>query len=142
MGGRGKEVLVVVHPGSACGSADFSMGLEAAALARYDLGRTIHQWNGDSIIISNEFHAETDTYAQIGLALQGLRDPILIDACASREGWDEEAFQTIRSMPADRFIITGAWHHPDQRSGCVDAIAAKMEEAGMDWEIATCALRL
>ena len=142
MGGRGKSVLVIVHPGSACGSADFNLGSTEAAEARYALGRTIHNWQGPAVVLNNEFKGELSFYAQIGLALSSLRDPIEVDACASDPRWTEIARSTLTGSAGEHFVLTGAWHHPADRSGCIDAVSGILDEEGLDWEIAPCAFRL
>ncbi|WP_298843046.1 hypothetical protein [uncultured Salinicola sp.] len=142
MGERGKCVLVVVHPASACGSADFSMGDIEAAEARYALGRTIHQWKGPAVVFDNEFNDELATYGQIGLAISGLEDVRRSHACASDPMWIDIARQAIGATDGDHFLLTGAWHHPDDRSGCIDAISCMLDEDRKTWEIMPCAFRI
>jgi len=142
MGERGKCVLVVVHPASACGSSDFSMGALEAAEARYALGRTIHQWKGPAIILGNEFNDELATYGQIGLALSALEDARHTQACASDPGWVDIARRALAESGGDHFLLTGAWHHPDDRSGCIDAISGILDDEDKTWEIMPCAFRI
>ncbi len=43
-----ERVLVVVHPGSACGSANFNIGQFEARSAREELADELTRWDGGS----------------------------------------------------------------------------------------------
>ena len=139
---EGKEVLVVIHPGSACGSADFTLGHIEGAEARHALCKTIHGWLGPCIVIDNDLSSELSVYAQIGLAIDSLPEPARIHACSSKKEWLDQAYESLPEGSDKLFLLTGAWHHPEEGSGCIDAIACRMEKEGRQWKILPCALRL
>lgn len=118
------------------------MGHQAAAESRYAMGRTIHGWTGAAIVIGNEFNDELKVYGQIGLALHSLEKPVEVYACATQEGWENKVRVAIISMGGSHFLLTGAWHHPENHSGCIDAISAMMDKEHLSWEIMPCAFRL
>jgi len=142
MGTAENTGLVIVHPASACGSADFSLGPDAAASDRARLIGTIERWRGPSVVIDNDLTPELQVYEPLCVALRSLDDPIRVDACATEADWVRKAFTTIEDTGLRRFVMTGAWHHPDDHSGCIDAITSMMDQRDMQWEIAPCAFRI
>lgn len=125
-----KNVMVLVHPGSACGSADFNLGDEAAPL-RDALASEIMKWKGDVFILDGELSDELDHYATLGLAVQACKDTsdqhvVREMACAlTMENWVDVAMKRFEAeWPGGphRILLTGAWTEPD-KSGCVDAMA-------------------
>lgn len=142
MGTRGKTGLLIVHPASTCGSADFSLGPDKAARDRAGLVATIEEWRGPSVIIDNDLDAELTAYESLDIALRSLNEPIRVNACATESGWIPDAFAAIEKTGLRHFIVTGAWHHPGDHSGCIDAITSMMDQRDMQWEIASCAFRI
>ena len=73
-----QKILVVVHPGSLCGSADFNVGVDAAAKARQALIHEIQRATGAGVIVidgdlSDELNQEK--YADLdGASTRGLED--------------------------------------------------------------------
>lgn len=136
--------LVVVHPGSACGSADFNLGLEEGAQARHALARTLHDWKGPVVIVDGELSTDLEHYPQIGIAIDNLLDQanesIRIYACATQDGWAENATRAVMDLGYAGAALTGAWHHPEDRSGCIDAMAEQLSAAGLKVEVLPCAL--
>lgn len=66
-------MLVVVHPGSACGSADFNLGLIEGSRVRERLARTILGWTDEIVVVDNDLSDELETYAMLGLAIAKTR---------------------------------------------------------------------
>lgn len=133
-GRNGKKLLVVVHPGSACGSADFNMGHVDAAIARDALSKDIEKWHDDMIIVDGSLSDELDLYARLGLAIVNAGDRIShlggrfkrIVACdMTAEQWPNlavgEILKTWDLGSDDEIVITGAWVEPNDE-GCVMAV--------------------
>ena len=140
-------MLVVVHPGSACGYADFNLGLIEGAIARERLTRTIMRWGEQIIVIDGELSDELKTYAQLGLALENARSAQRlqrIDADAEQPQWAQYAAGHIsRRATSKRIMLTGAWHHPSDRQGCIDHLQSVLaNDHGIKAEIMPCSLTL
>lgn len=140
-------MLVVVHPGSACGSADFNLGLMEGAKARERLARTITNWPGQIVIIDGELSDELGVYAHLGLAIenaQTARRVTRVDADASVQDWAANASRVIKSRMQDGKVhLTGAWRHSDGSDGCIDHLARTMKSAfGIDADVLPCSLTL
>lgn len=142
MGTGGNTGLVIVHPASTCGSADFSLGPDRADCDRVRLVATIEGWRGPSVVIDNDLTPELQDYESLDNALRSLDEPMRVNACATESGWVRKAFTAIESTGLRRYMVTGAWHHPEDHSGCIDAITSMMEEEGIQWEITPCAFRI
>lgn len=54
----GRAVLILVHPGSACGSADFNLGRSEAEAARERLCEDLDEWHGSLIVIDSSLSDE------------------------------------------------------------------------------------
>ena len=143
-----EKALVVVHPGSTCGSADFNLGGIPAAMAREKLAKTLYDWNGKVLVIDGSLSDELEIYATPALALIVKEDVGLLErtmACAmTTERWLEKATQFIteRVKNETQIVITGAWQQKDDRQGCVDAVHQKLTEQGYMATISPCALEM
>lgn len=128
----GNRVLIIVHPGSACGSADFNLGIEAAAL-RDAMAEEVARWDGDIHIIDGELSDELHHYARLGLAIEcAIERALTTDrkvkrtmACALNDpNWTKKVsadFACLWPGTRNNVLLTGAWHHADG-SGCINAI--------------------
>lgn len=133
-------LLVLVHPGSACGSADFNIGKVAARCARDDLCRELDSWQGALVVIDGELSDELSDRP----ALQSSIDDALARAQASPFGGlrvmgsDPEQVDCIREValtwgPTARerdITVTGAWFHPEDGSGCVGSVIQALRDLG------------
>lgn len=126
-----REILVIVHPGSACGSADFNLGVFSAENARDDLMGAIEAWNGPVVVVDGELSDELPRYRLLdeailkALARAGANGARVM-ACDS---WGETHLAAERAIkvlgldPAkDRVVVTGCWFDPSGSSGCVNAV--------------------
>ena len=143
-----EKTLVVVHPGSACGSADFNLGGVEAAQARERLSNTVFKWTGPVLVIDGELSDELAIYALPALALINKEDAGSTErtmACAlTSDDWVEKAclFISERVNPETEILLTGAWHQKEDRKGCIDAVEKNLNEMGYRTEISACALVL
>jgi hypothetical protein len=157
-----QKILVVVHPGSVCGSADFNLGVDAGAKARQALIREIQGATGAGVIVidgdlSDELALEK--YAKLDSAIiRGLERASNQGLISTRVlGHDPDQVDRIREAveglsPADRareFVVTGAWYYESDAGdadapwgeGCVGSVAAELERLGCKVQVSPHALR-
>ena len=143
---EGKKVLVVVHPGSACGSADFNLGDVAGSNGRHALCRTMHTWEDRAVVIDGNLSDEIARYPQVDIAIQNLleRAPgsTRVNADPSDAEWTRRAREAVSATGASKALLTGAWHHLDNDDGCVNHMAKALQSEGIEVEILPCALTL
>lgn len=152
-GAQLQHILVIVHPGSACGSADFNLG-SAAFSERDFLTNDIANWSGGVIVIDSELGVE--------LALPKYRHlSNAIDAAVSRakskgliairrQGNDPAQVRVIRQIVKKLslqphnvgFEITGAWFHSLDGGGCVGSVHNALKNLGFRVVVRDSALNL
>lgn len=132
----GPGVLIVVHPGSLCGSYHTNPAFRAATLS--SLLREISEWPGAFALVHGEFHDEIGHYPNIEAALK--------IAAAARESRRYEAeptdvdleraairiFQDFK-LQGRHAMVTGAWADP--ADGCVTAVSASLLRLGANVKI-------
>jgi hypothetical protein len=64
------KIMVVVHPGSACGSADFNIGFMLAQKYRRALCGRLERWLGGLVILDGELSDELSSYPALKDALE------------------------------------------------------------------------
>ena len=148
--GPRRAVLVIVHPGSACGSADFNYGSQATAENyRQVLMREWREWRGDVIIIDGALNEELAGYPQLKEAL----DDLLVRSSSAGafavrvSGDDPKQDRAITSVlrrwkrPKDttQFLVTGAWHYAGGE-GCVGSVCHTIRALGYHGTISPAAL--
>ena len=128
-------ILVITHPGSACGSADFNLGGDGSLSRSYREGMTeqFNSWQGGVIVLSGEFDDELrrPKYRSFGNAIDALlsRTRAAGNVSIRKLAPDPEnakAITKLLSEPANRgseYICTGAWWYGGD-DGCVGATAA------------------
>lgn len=127
-----ESILIIVHPGSACGSADFNLGDDAPE-ARHALAKQIREWNGHLMVVDGALSTELDVYPQIGLAienaideasLRGRRASRVLACDFTHDEWPSVAVAHLDEHHAggERVVLTGAWVEPEG-GGCIPALA-------------------
>lgn len=151
MSGR-TQVLLLVHPGSCCGSADFNLGRGEARSARELLISELDDWQGPAIVMDGDLSSDLGHYPAIDKAIRNLlaRDPRSLRFF----GCDNVGEHFTRLLPgviagsvfSDRekfgFSVTGAWYDPDNRSGCVNASIRELRKRRIDCELLDSAFHL
>lgn len=124
------SIMIVVHPGSACGSADFNLGKDAPAM-RGALAREISAWRDDIMIVDGVLSDELPHYALLDVAIVNASDRpgrrlVRHRACdADGAAWPQSAAERFSAeWPGGPHLVmlTGAWAEADG-SGCVNAVA-------------------
>ena len=140
-------ILVVVHPGSACGSADFNLGRFDARAGREGLIREFDNWNGGIIILSGALDDELPSYPSLNTALNGALDRAKATGkVALRVKAHDPTQATVikRLLKSEKnrgseYIITGAWHY-DNDGGCVGDTYKAIRSLGLKATISEMAL--
>lgn len=123
-----ENILIVVHPGSLCGSMDFNLGFHQAGKLRRLIIDELNNHNGNLIILDEHLSEELNSYEMLNQALlnclrrsacHGLsirafaQDPDHGDICAS----------ILKSHAVNldaNIVVTGAWFDINNRFGCVN----------------------
>jgi len=150
-------ILVVVHPGAACGSADFVLGSWDAADARDNLIREANKWEGGVIVLQDSAMHETgqaglESWERWGDALKALVSRakasglVAIEQPAYNETppHHDEVIRALLANPKNRgtnYVVTGAWVFSDESGGCVLDVYSAIIRLGYKAEISEDALR-
>lgn len=147
------KVLVLVHPGSACGSANFNLGRTEARAAREGLIREIDGWQGGIFIIDSEFSDEIVEYPGLDRAIAQAISTANDRGLISRRvvGDDPDQVQRITEFVSslseqDRtlteFVVTGAWFDPSDGEGCVGSVHKQLLTLGCKAQVGESAVSL
>ena len=66
---KSPRLLVLVHPGSTCGSADFHHGRQMATEERHHLADFIRRWEGHLVVLDNDLSDEISSYPLLQSAI-------------------------------------------------------------------------
>lgn len=146
------SILVVVHPGSLCGSAISNLGRLEADGARSEIHHQIADHNGPIVVIdgalSDEIapHENDNINAAIDRSQASGYPAFRIWGCDSGEepfaGWkprgvtrtigvrdsQETAIHAISNLlPEMPLEVTGAWATPDHSSGCASSVFKELQ---------------
>lgn len=137
-----ESILVLVHPGSACGSANFNLGTSAAQAAREALIKELDQWSGGIVVIDGHLSDEIALHPAYDQAIRACLARAKASGQAANRvvGDDPEQVDRIREFAergdgscARSYIVSGAWYHSADGSGCVGS--AVMELQRLDCEV-------
>lgn len=145
-------LLVLVHPGSACGSADFNLGKTAARFARDGLCRELADWRGALLVIDGDLSDELPTRPALQTAINDALSRAQASLCGGVRvmGSDPDQVHRIREIAGswghgarDRIItVSGAWYHPEDGSGCVGSVIQALQELGFQAQVSAQAVCL
>src|SRR6266571_5963519 len=127
----GTPLMVIVHPGSLCGSYHTSHAFDPRKLRQ--LVDEIYGWNGHFAIIYGDFPDELDDYPEVGKAIDFAAWPNTTGeytAGANSGELRRVARQIVREMKAassPMVLITGAWGEED---GCARFVADELVRLG------------
>lgn len=134
----GDPILVVVHPGSACGSADFNIGKYDAQASRDGLVREFENWHGGVIVLCGELDDELPDYPQLNAALSSLLERAKAAGKVSIrvKAHDPAQITVIKRLlkkpenQGSKYIVTGAWLY-DNEEGCVGSVVQAIRSMGL-----------
>lgn len=138
-------MLVVVHPGTACRTAETDLGLFAGATARERLARTIFRWRGDILVLDNPAELEIRRSAELSLAIVNATEDKKaprIHANPATPGWNIETAGAIARLAQGRPVhLTGAWRNRAGADGSIDILHRTLRDShGIDCEVLPCSL--
>ena len=135
MSAENEKIMVLVHPGTACGTADYNLGDEAPGL-RDALAFEVMAWEHDLFVIDGEMSDELQHYAMLGLAVENALDArnrrvVRHKACDfAHPEWTDgvgRRFDQVWPGGPHDVTITGAWAQEDGR-GCVDMMVDRLRD--------------
>lgn len=134
------QILVLVHPGSACGSATSNIGRQSANAARDGLCLELRTWTGGLIVLDGELSDELPSYPSlqdaINAALQRANSAGQVSI--RRMANDPDQVTEIKSIISDLgarkalFVVTGAWYQSSDGGGCVGSVLEALRDAGCE----------
>ena len=148
-------LLIVVHPGSACGSADMNLGRDNADMQRCFMQTVVENWEGGIVIIDGELSDELapnsgrDAWDQWGRALDDAIERAQNNGHLSlRVMGDDGGMSELNQMEAARKVVrdydlnpentaitlTGAWID-DEGGGCVHSVREELAALGFEARI-------
>lgn len=141
----GEDLLIVVHPGSVCGSADFNLGKSDARCARDGLVLELNDWSGGIVVIDGSLSDELVHHRSLDQAIEQAlaRARDAGHRCERVVGDDPDQVDRTRELikrlgdraPFTRFVVTGAWYHPEDGSGCVGSVVNTLRERGLQAQV-------
>jgi hypothetical protein len=153
------KLLVIVHPGSACGSADFNLGRASGHAIRQCMVAEIEAWCGDMCVIDGRLSSELAKrqYFALGSAIRRAlsRNRAAGFMTGRRFGCDSmmgdgNQIAAARRLIRDRklrpgavgIVLSGAWFNPSDRDGCVNDVRRVFVRAGFEVRISEGAARM
>lgn len=134
-----QEVLVIVHPGSACGSANFNIGRFEARAARDALVYALDHWTGGVIVIDGALSDELPDYPALDLAIQHALERSLANKVISHrmKGDDPDHVPRIiefvqgnaHELKSAVYSVSGAWSHPEENTGLMGGCVGSTVQA-------------
>lgn len=130
------KILILVHPGSLCGSANFNLGQQDARVVRKLVIEDLQCWRGSVLVLDGELSDELGDYP----ALQASIDDVVARAAGFGQRIQADdpdhaqlavAFLQQQEVAGDVPIsLTGAWYDPTGASGCINATRDALAGAG------------
>lgn len=130
------QILVLVHPGNVCGSADFNIGKCEANLAREQLINELRTWRGGVMVIDNELSDELTHYPAFAQAIEDALNRASLSGRLSRRvaSGDPNHVHCIRELVQEkpelrrtaRFEVIGAWYHRKSGAGSVGLVLKEL----------------
>lgn len=146
-------LMVVVHPGSACGSANSSLGKGSANLYRAEIASDVQNHVGHILVVDGEFSDELPYYPMFNTAISnavvhakhaGYQGTRIKADDESTSDWTVLVANKIEAMGVQTdspVSLTGAWFCEDDSSGCVNATRAILTQRGFHCTVLDSAAR-
>jgi hypothetical protein len=134
-----KRLMVLVHPGSACGSADFNLGKSMANAGRDGLINDLNAWNDALLVLDGTLSDELDGYPALNSAINSA-----IARCSGQRIFadDDQTFDWVRKSvrkmmemgvkKPSEVVVTGIWYWPNDEAGCVNAVYDALVTVGVE----------
>ena len=149
-------ILILVHPGSLCGSADMNLGRYEARSVRDGIRSDLESWTGPIIVIDGSLSDELAQYHVLGGAIDtAVRRAQSAGLIGMRVMGDDDSdfdqVAAVRKLFADGVLnpaehspkVTGAWYHPEEDDvGCVNSVYETLLDLGFRPDVLDSAARL
>jgi len=139
-------MLVIVHPDSACGSADFNLGRECAEYQRLEMQLLVEQWEGGVLVLDGGMTDELDgfrrSWNEWGTTIKNAikrasENGFIAERVLAADGSEYPQQQAIVDLvnkyaltPTNTdIVLTGAWVD-DDGGGCVHSVREELEKIG------------
>ena len=127
------DILILVHPGAACGLANVQNKTKADA-ERDGMCRELAEWKGGILVIDNENSEDISAYPKLNTAIRNAVDGatrrgspaarIFASAKISKDwtGLISKAIRAWGPKPDTYFEVTGAWYYLRTNEGAVNVV--------------------
>lgn len=138
----GDHITLMVHLGSACGSANFNLGDQRAQHARAGLLEDLQTVTGHLLVLAGGLDDEIADFAELLDALETALQPTPGGLRAQILAHDPDQVDITKAF-VDRlgalafevsFEVTGAWlddYDPGERGGCVGSVYEALKAKGL-----------
>jgi len=128
-------LMIIVHPGSLCGSYHTSWDFSANQLA--SLLNEIHAWRGQFAVFHGELSDEIPHYVNVKKTIEhayasGAKDYNVSNDERDLNAGAKEVFQAFQLKGTPTFV-TGTW--ADEKDGCVTTVAKQLRQLGADVKV-------
>lgn len=138
-------LLIMVHPGSACGSLNSAFGKSAGGAYRAGLVIDLNNSKGGVLIVDGEFSDEIPYYSDFNSAIASALQRAQTSGFPSARiladdddpNWVRKTLKAVRDMgvvATDRITVSGIWVGTREgfgvTSGCVTAVFRSLKRAG------------
>lgn len=138
------RVLVLVHPGSACGSANYHLGRQVASACRAEMTSLLDSWCGGVIVLDGDLSDELPDYPIFRAAIENALHRARCRGCASIRAiaQDPDQVRVVGDLVENlamidaEFVVTGAWYDPTDESGCVNSVVCELKRRDLKTEVA------
>lgn len=140
--GKSPPLLIMVHPGSGCGSADDMLGRSQANAERDGLILELDNWEGGVLIVDSGFSDELPRYPRLKTAIDtalhrakaaGMLSGRIVADDETEDNWSAKIPAALKQAqtPTDTVIfISGVWYWENDRAGCVNATYDAVKASG------------
>ncbi len=128
------KLLVLVHPGSACGSANSNIGRGEAENFRRAMADDLRKHSGHFLVVDGDASSDLPYYGFLNTSISECLTrngeagfhAVRVFACDDyTDGWEDIVTGKITNMglqPTTPVELTGAWYCEDDSAGCVNAV--------------------
>lgn len=137
------RILVLVHPGSACGSADFHHGRSYASSERDMIIGLLSSWDGGMLVVDSDLSDEIAQQPRLETAIAEALRRAKATGHSTRllagdgqcdydeTDWVSQVVEHVLRTGIRRAVLTGAWYHRDDDGGCVNAVYDELVREGI-----------
>lgn len=148
------QAIVLVHPGSAVGSANDQLGKSVARAEREAMAHELDGWSGHVIVIDGDFSDELPRHELFDRAIRACVDRNAAAGFLALRVYGDDNSSHMRQEDAiaavldehgarlagAAFVLTGAWWEPETSGGCVGSVLEVVRERGFTASVSDTAM--